>query len=362
MKIVLSYNKGEVKENLSMDDIYNLLEFLEAEPQMYGNYIIAKTICHSGETHKLYWYENTGLFKCYSGSCGSFDIFELIQKYNDTDDLNQTIAFVVNFCNLQSKVSDDSSDELSVEDWEVFRRYGRIAEIAVEDKSKIQLSEYDLSLFEHYPQPIISDWEKEGISKEVCDYMGIRYDPIEGGIIIPHFDENGRCIGIRSRTLVQENEKFGKYRPLTAFGQMFNHPLAFNLYGLDKAKENIEESGIAIVVESEKSVLKYLSYFGIAANLCVAVCGSSFSKYQFQLLQEYGAKEIVIGFDKDFEDYNDDKCLEVESKLMKIYDKYGAYANLSFLYDKESLLGYKHSPLDDGKEKFLHLFRNRVML
>lgn len=357
----MSYNKEEVKEALTIDDIYNLLEFLNAEPQMYGNYIIAKTICHNGETHKLYWYENTNLFKCYSGSCGTFDIFELVEKAKNTENLNQTICFVVNFCNLQDKVEDSEAEKFS-EDWEVFKRYGRIAELAVEDKSKIILPEYDLSLFKHYPQPVIVDWEREGISKEVCDYMGIRYDPLEGGIIIPHFDENGRCVGIRTRTLVQENEKRGKYKPLTAFGQMFNHPLAFNLYGLDKAKENIEKMETAIVVESEKAVLNYLSYFGTSASICVAVCGSSFSKYQFQLLQECGAKEIVIGFDKDFIDFNSEECEQVDSKLLKIYEKYGAYTNMSFLYDTEGLLEYKQSPLDAGKEKFLKLFRNRVVL
>lgn len=357
----MSYNKEEVKENLTIEDIYDLLEFLEAEPQMYSNYIIAKTICHSGESHKLYWYENTNLFKCYSGSCGSFDIFDLIQKVKETDDLNQTICFVVNFCNLQSKVEEEDHEILS-EDWEIFKRYSRIADINVENKNKIILPEYDLSLFKRYPQPIIARWEREGITKEVCDYMGIRYEPLEGSIIIPHLDENGRCVGIRSRTLIQENEKWGKYRPLIAFGQTYNHPLAFNLYGLDKVKDNIRNLEMAIVVESEKAVLQGFSYLGTAGNICVAVCGSSFSKYQFQLLQEYGAKEIVIGFDKDFHDGNKKEIEEVENKLLKIYDKYGAYTNMSFLFDKEGILDYKQSPLDGGKEKFLQLFRNRVVL
>lgn len=357
----MSYNKEEVKENLTIEDIYNILEFLEAEPQMYSNYIIAKTICHNGESHKLYWYENTNLFKCYSGSCGSFDIFDLIQKVKEMNDLNQTICFVVNFCNLQSKVEEEDHESLT-EDWEIFKRYGRIADIDVEDKGKIVLPEYDLSLFEHYPQPIIADWEREGITKEVCDYMGIRYEPLEGSIMIPHFDENGRCIGIRSRTLIQENEKWGKYRPLTAFGNTYNHPLAFNLYGLDKVKDNIRNLETAIVVESEKAVLQGFSYLGIAGNICVAVCGSSFSKYQFQLLQNYGAKEIVIGFDKDFHDGNKKEIEEVENKLLRIHDKYGAYINMSFLFDKEGILDYKQSPLDGGKDKFLRLFRDRIIL
>lgn len=360
--MVLSYDKELVKENIELEDMYNILEFLEAEPQMYGNYIVAKTICHDGDTHKLYWYENTRLFKCYSGSCGSFDIFELVQKHQGIDDLNKAIYFVVNFFNLQGRVA-ESDDDYSSEDWKLFSRYNKIDDISPEEKGKVVLPEFDLSLFKHYPRPQFMNWEKEGIVKEVCDYMDIAYDPVNGGIIIPHKDENGRCVGVRYRTLVQEQEQYGKYRPMKAFGQMFNHPLAFNLYGLDKAKDNIKNMKTAIVVESEKAVLQYISYFGTSSNICVAVCGSSLSKYQFQLLLDQGVKEIVIAFDRDFEEIGSKDYYQVIDKLQKLYDKYSPFVNISFLFDKEcNQLGYKDSPLDCGKEKFLYLFRNRVVL
>lgn len=218
-------------------------------------------------------------------------------------------------------------------------------------------------MLEFYPQPEIVSWSKENISKEVCDYMGIRYDPVEGNILIPHKNEYGDLIGIRQRTLVQENEKYGKYKPWRYGKQLYNHALAFNLFGLDLAKENIQKAELAIVVEGEKSVLQYISYFGTKNNLCVAVCGNSLSKYQFQLLQKYGAKEIVIGFDRDFKDDDIKGQEEVERRLQKIYDKYSSFANISFLYDAQrNTLGYKNSPLDAGKDTFLYLFRNRVIL
>lgn len=358
----MSYDKELVKENIELEDMYNILEFLEAEPQVYGNYIVAKTICHDGDTHKLYWYENTKLFKCYSGACGTFDIFELVQKCQGIDDLNKAIYFIVNFLNLQGKIT-ESDDDYTTEDWKIFSRYNKLNDVSIDNNNHITLPEFNLSDFQHYPQPTILNWEREGISKEVCDFMDIRYDPINGSIIIPHKDENDRCVGIRSRTLVQEQEQYGKYRPLKAFGQMFNHPLAFNLYGLNKAKDNIKELKTAIVVESEKAVLQYISYFGTAANICVAVCGSSLSKYQFQLLLDMGVKEIVIAFDRDFEEIGSEDYYKVIDKLQKMYDKFSPFVNISFLFDKEcNQLGYKDSPLDCGKEKFLYLFRNRVVL
>lgn len=106
----MTYSKEAVKETLDLEDIYTLLEYLDAEPQMYGTYIIARTICHNGDTHKLYYYENTSLFKCYTGSCGSFDVFELIHKVQEVD-LNTAIYFIVNFFNLQHKI--DEVDEES---------------------------------------------------------------------------------------------------------------------------------------------------------------------------------------------------------------------------------------------------------
>ena len=187
--------------------------------------------------------------------------------------------------------------------------------------------------------------------------MGIKYNPINGSILIPHYDNNNRLVGIRQRTLVAEDEVYGKYRP-ARFGpqQLCNHPLAFNLYGLNVAKDNIVALRTAIVVEGEKAVMQYISYFGTKSNICVAVCGSSLSKYQFQLLLDCGIEELVIGFDKDFEDFNSEDYKKVEEKLLKLYNKYNPYVNVSFLFDsKNDTLGYKSSPLDCGKDAFLHL-------
>lgn len=355
----MSYDKETVKEVIELEDIYNLLEFLNAEPQMYSNYIIARTICHNGDTHKLYYYENTSLFKCYTGACGSFDVFELIQKVQEVD-LNTSIYFIVNFFNLQHKIDEADEDSYS-EDWKIFKQYDKITGIKISN-DKVELPQIP-NYIEYLPQPHILNWEQEGISYDVCRFMNIKYNPVNGTIIIPHYDDKNRLIGIRQRTLVQEDEIYGKYRPTMFQGQLCNHPLAFNLYGLNVAKNNIQELRTAIIVESEKSVLQYMSYFGTKNDICVAVCGSSLSKYQFHLLLDLGIQELVIGFDKDFKDFATEEYQKVEDKLLKLYNKYSQYVNISFLFDKQNnILGYKDSPLDCGKDAFLYLWRNRVIL
>ena len=82
------YDKDEVKNALDIEDIFDILESLNAEPDLREDYIIAITVCHGGDSHKLYYYENTQLFRCYSGECGVFDVFELIQIIENIDEIS----------------------------------------------------------------------------------------------------------------------------------------------------------------------------------------------------------------------------------------------------------------------------------
>ena len=356
----MAYDKEEVKESLELSDMFSILESLGGEPHMYGTYLSCRTICHNGDHHKLFYYDNTKLFKCYSGDCGTFDIFELINKVNGMS-LNDAVYYVVNYFNLQYKLEDRSYQEQS-EDWKILDRYKRLLSIETND-DEIILPKIDDALLSNYPTIRIKDWEDEGITKEVCEYMGIRYNPCNGSIIIPHYDIDNRLVRIRERTLVKEQEKFGKYRPAIISGVMCNHPLAFNLYGINKTKSNIEKAGVAIVVEGEKSVLKSMSFFGPSNNLAVAVCGNSLSQKQVEMLMRCGAREIVVGFDADYHEIDDDDYKKTVSHLKKLHEKYSASINISFLFDKSGeLLGYKDSPFDKGKDMFLALWKDRVIL
>ena len=354
----MSFDKDLVKQQLDIEDISSLLEELGGEPEIYDDKIISKTICHNGNSHKLYYYDNTQLFHCWTNCGDSFDIFDLVSKVKDID-LNTSVYFVVNFFNLQHKI-DEVEDENLTEDWKLFKKYQNIKDIAIVN-NKIELPEIDPSLIENYPQPRYSNWEKEYISKEICDYMNIRYNPISGGILIPHYDENNRIVGIRERTLVQENEKYGKYRPIKIAGKLRNHPLCFNLYGSNKAKERINELGVAMVFESEKAVLQTMSYLGTKNNIAVGMCGSSLSNYQFHLLLDAGAKEICIGIDRDFKELYDDEYFKVLKKMEKMHQKYSPSCNISFMFDTKGLTGYKMSPTDCGKNVFMDLWRERLI-
>lgn len=375
------YDKDELKINLSIEQVFELVAELGGEPKMENGFFISKTICHNhaGEgSYKLYYYDNTKLFRCYT-DCGiSFDIYELVKKIkNNNKDLKvyyskegktcyrewelfDAVEFVAIYYGYSPKTFDFQKTQEKLKDWEVLNNYEQINKD--EQEQRVELRIFDNKILQYLPRPRIITWEQEGIKKEVMDHRGIAYDPKNQGIVIPHYDINNQLVGIRERTLIKEEENFGKYRPAILNGVMYNHPLGFNLYNLNNSKDNIKIIKKVIVYEGEKSSLLYASFFGEENDISVAVCGSSLITYQVKLLLSLGVEEIIIAFDKQFKEIGDKEWERWTKKLYDIHTKYGAYVQISYLFDKKDLLDYKDSPVDKGKETFLKLFKNRIML
>lgn len=376
------YDKDELKENLTIEQIFELVAEFGGEPRMQGNFFIARTICHNpaGEgSHKLYYYDNTKLFRCYTDCGTTFDIYELICKIKNHNQEYKTyysregkqiqrewqifdaIEFVAIYFGYSAQTFNFQDSQEKLQDWKIFSNYERINNIE-EQQQKVELKIFDDKILKHLPRPHITPWEKEGISQEVMLHRGIAYDPKNQGIVIPHYDIDGNLIGIRERTLIKEEEKTGKYKPAILNGQMYNHPLVFNLYNLNNSKENIKILQKAVVFEGEKSPLLYASYFGEENDITVASCGSSLISYQIKLLLSLGVKEIIIGYDKQFNEIGDEEWKRWTKKLYDIHTKYGAYVQISYLFDKKDLLDYKDSPIDKGPDIYMKLFKERIML
>lgn len=366
------YNKDKIKSELNSDQVFNLLYELGGNPTYTNNdIIISDTICHNHineGSHKLYYYPNEGmgLFHCYTG-CEepTFDIFELVCRVKSSRDnleydLPKAVRYVASYFGLAPDMEEE--EETSISSYLTsMQKYDKIKEIEIKEQ-KADMKDLEVNFLQHMPQPLITPWLDEGITKEVMDYADIHYDPVNQAIVIPHYDVYGQLVGIRERTLIKENEIYGKYLPAKISGKMYNHPLSLNLYGLNWAKENIKRMRKAIVFESEKSVLMYMSWFGISNCIAVAVCGSSLSEYQVQLLKNAGAEEIIIAFDKCGSDDNNE-IIKYTKKFYQFQKKYGSFVRLSFIYDKENqYLGLKDSPVDEGKDMFLKLFKERIEL
>ena len=361
------YDKDSLKAELSIEEIFDLVAELGGEPRMNDGFFVSKTICHGGDSHKLYYYDNTKLFHCYT-KCGdaSFDIYELIVKIYTISGQNfslpKAINFIAHYFGYTSETFDfEEAEEIVSEDWKIIREYKRKKEKS-DLPQQVELKTYDKSILKYLPHPHIIPWEQEDISYQVMESREICYNPLTEGIIIPHFDIDGNLVGIRERTLIKENEVFGKYRPAILNGKMYNHPLGFNLYNLNNSKTAIKFFQKAIIFESEKSTLKYASYFGEDSDISVACCGSSLIGHQIKLLLSLGVKEIIIAFDRQYQKIGDEEWKKWTNKLKTFYTKFGGYVNISYMFDTGSLLGYKDSPIDCGKEKFITLFQERIIL
>lgn len=364
------YDKKAIREELSIDDYFQLVTEWGGNPEFTPFGFISDTICHNppGEgSRKLYFYENSDLFKCYTDCDCAFDIFELTIKVaqiqsNRKMDLNDAVRYLAAKFNIV--IALDDTEDLGLTDWQYLIAYDKINDIPTVNQVP-QLKEYDkrilgpLAINPNYLTP----WINDHIKPEVLAHAQIGYNFSTDQISIPHFDKDGRFIGLRGRTMVKEDaERFGKYRPMIINKQQYNHSLGLNLYNLNNSKDNIKRMGKAIVFESEKSTLQFQSYFGLENDISVACCGSSVSSYQIQLLIEDRVQEIIIAFDRQFQELGDSEFKRLKAKLLGLHKKYKNEVLISFIFDKHLITSYKASPTDEGPEKFMQLFKERIIL
>lgn len=367
------YDKDEIKNSLTLQQVYDFVAEHGGDPRYDAtqtNCFVSRTICHNpaGEgSHKLYFYDNTKLFRCYTSCNDAFDIFDLVRKIMEVRGeewtLIRAVKYVAHYFGIAAADEENfDSVQEKLRDWEILRNYKQNSDFTV-NKKVVEFREINEDVLKFLPRPCIQPWVNEGIKQEIMDARGICYDPVGQSIIIPHYDDKGQLIGIRARTLIKEEEVYGKYRPAVLNGVMYSHPLGFALYNLNFSKQNIRNLGIALVAEGEKSCLKYASIFGPENDITVATCGSNLIQHQVDLLIKHGAKEIVIGFDKQFREIGDKEYHQWVKKLTAFHEKYGKQIKISFMFDKTgSLLQYKEAPFDASKETLLTLFKERISL
>lgn len=345
-------NLKEAKNNLSQEKLLSIMKELGAEDfQETSEALIFSTICHNVHpedgSHKLYYYKKNKMFHCYTQCSCSFDIYELIKRRYEM--LNIQYDF---FKDIVLKVADKNSfgmEDSLVETYESdYDKYKRKEPV-------VDLQEIKASILNIFIEFYTPEWEQNGISIEAMKTFNILYSVPQNKIIIPHYDKDNRLIGIRGRALNPEDIKVGKYMPIQIADKIYNHPLGYNLYGLNLNKENIRKKKMGIIFEAEKSVLQYETMFGRENNIAVAVCGSNITNYQFQLLRQAGAERILIAFDKEGQTWKEKE--KHHEKIKKLCKRNSNNCLMGYLYDKPNLLNLKDSPTDRGKEIFQRLYR-----
>lgn len=358
----------EISQKLTQEDIIKICDDLgngAHERDNEGHLIFSTELCHEdGDSMKLYLYENTEskmrwVFHCYT-CADTYDIYELVirarRKQGITISFPQAVKYVANISNNVFYKKDHVIQEEKIDDWNWINRL----KSSQNKKSIPQLSEINehiLEIFCPYPHEI---WLEEGISKSSMKKYQISYWGEQNKIIIPHRDIEGRLIGIRGRALNKADlEAKRKYMPITIQGKVLKHTLGNNLYGLCQNEEAIKRMGKIIVFESEKSVLLCDTYYQ-QNNFSVAVCGSNITDTQCRMIRSLGVSEVMIAFDKEYENAKSKLAEAYYNKLLKLAYKLTPYCTVYLLMDTEDLLKQKDSPADRGKEILEKLMKSKI--
>lgn len=363
-------DKDKIKQNLSLEDIKNLVIHLGSEEPRYdynGN-LIFQTICHntpaSNNKYKLYYYENTQLFKCYTECNDTFDIFGLVQRVkeqvNNNFSFEEAVLYVSNFTGILFNKEEEQIIRHKLEDWSFIERYNKIKKIQQPEEKLIidSVNSHILDVFKSY---YYEGWLNEGITKEAMDHFKIGFYMQEQRITIPHFDIDGNLIGIRGRTILEDEVKNGrKYMPIKIENKIYRHPISFNLYGLNFNMNAIKRQKKIVIFESEKSVLKCESFYN-KNNISVAVCGSNISKFQRNIILNLPIEEVIIAFDKEYETITDPNYRKYyDNKLIELAYKFAPYFRTYLIVDRFDLLNFKDSPCDRGQETLEKLMRHKI--
>lgn len=356
------YNK--ILDMITTSDIVQLVSKFgipETSIRYYNNQLIMPTGCHNEiigtAKHKLYYYEDSKKFHCYT-CCGSMNPFEFVVQAYRTRGIKYSLsnAAIIIERIIQERLRDGFA---------VVTPPSNVKKEIEEDWHK-SLTEYNPSIMNCFSRnkKYLKVWEKEGISFDAMDKFGIKFDMIRNRMVIPIYDDKGVFVGAKVRNFNQEDIENGrKYMPLIHNNEIYTYDKGKILYGLNFNKKNIKNAKRAIIFESEKSTILYESLY--VGNKAVSIGGSNVSIYQTELLKQYKVETVVLALDNDYsllpnENGEYDKYFGLY-KMLKEANKLDAKGfNIEIVYDwEQSFLENKDAPIDKGREIWNKLYRNR---
>lgn len=345
------------QESLSMQDVYSLLDHLGADPQETNRGTLnCRTICHNhhgGGKHNLRYF-GEGSFQCFS-ECGHMSVYDFVSKVLDLD-FYESFKYVLSFFN-QSMYDMDMKQE----------SYEDVVDLGFFDREQVKeiqtLNEVDNKVLNIYYDLYYQGWIEEGITIETMEKYKIKNSIVDRQIIIPHYDEFDRLVGVRCRNLDKDLVSQGKkYMPVINNGEMLNHSTGSVLYGLNFNRENIERVQKVILFESEKAVMQLDSFM---PNMSIGVClsGSNLTNRQVEILKGLDVSEVIIAIDKEYKKIGDNEEKYYAKKIEEtILNKLATFFQVSVIWDRKGKLDYKDSPMDKGRTTFIELLNERIIL
>ena len=369
----------EIISKITEEQVLSVMKDLGVVPfRIKAKEIWFETICHGGDSHKLCYFREGKDFYCYT-NCGKMSLFKLVSNVKGIP-FYKSVYYVAKYANVTTRKAGFRTEQFNLCSKE-------IAQIQAIQEYKNKKRNKDKKPFNPTPIPVLYTnimnffeevyylgWIREGITIESMEKFGIKWYEQRKHIIIPHLNYNGDLVGIRRRTLNEEEIEYAKYMPETIENITYAHALGLNWYGLYQNKEAIQRSKTVIITEGEKSVLLSDSYFG-KDSIAIATCGFSVSNWQCDMLEKLGVQKIYLAFDKDFDSlkFEDDygnyinqkdkdfkEYLRYYNKILKTGEKLSGFAKVEVLWDRQNLLELKDSPFDKGKEVLGQMLKTAI--
>lgn len=343
---------GAIKAQLNEDHIISIMASLDVPfVKQDGKQIIFYSVCHHPgdfmqHKPKLYYYIDTKSFYCFA--CGwSGDIFALVRKVNNMT-LRNAVSFVCDLCSIQIE---SKSDQESIDNWQVMKRY------LPGNESKEPLKIYNsnvLKLFDNTPH---QSWLDDGISVAAMQKFHIGWYARNEQITIPVFDIDGNLVGIHGRNTRQYLVDKGlKYQPVKTLNDEYRFPTGQVLYGLFENQSTIQGNE-ATIFEAPKSVLQ--SEDIMEQNSAIALFGWNMQSFRRDMLLELGINSVNIALDKQYHSINSQEFEIYAAHVKKIVKLFKPYCAVYVIWDRQGLLEYKDSPSDKGVNIWRMLYQQR---
>ena len=352
-------------ERMTLDDYEIIMRRLGANK--HGDRY--NTICHNinGGGYNLAFNKETRSFCCFSECSCSYSLLSLIKKRKELlGEPCSTYQSLKWLCN-ELGIEFNFKEEVKQVNPNIYKWQNSLLKYTKNKNKNIELRVYNKKILNYFPKIYHTDWIDYGISEEVLDKYNIGWYNYKQQITIPCYRQNGDLIGIRVRNMNPEINI--KYIPLQLLdGTEFNFPTNEVFYGENFNWTNVQRTKSVILVESEKTVMKYESWYGAKNNICLGLYGSVLSNAKLKKLLSWNCETFYICLDSDFESIeysnNDEKITpyeKFEKKVMNIYNKLKPYAkSIYVIYNNLGFENcYKYSITDYTREQFEKIWNNK---
>ena len=354
-------------EQMTEDDYYIVMRRLGVNHR--GNRF--QSCCHHSTPHdggyNLAFNPNSTSFMCFSQCSCSYSLLSLVKKHKELVDGKCSTWSAMKFICDQVNIPFNFKEEVKQVNTNIYKWQNSLLKYTKNKNKNIELRVYNKKILNYFPKIYHTDWIDYGISEEVLDKYNIGWYNYKQQITIPCYRQNGDLIGIRVRNMNPEIDI--KYIPLQLLdGTEFNFPTNEVFYGENFNWTNVQRTKSVILVESEKTVMKYESWYGAKNNICLGLYGSVLSNAKLKKLLSWNCETFYICLDSDFESIeysnNDEKITsyeKFEKKVMNIYNKLKPYAKSVYvIYNNLGFENcYKYSITDYTREQFEKIWNNK---